>query len=79
MDRAGAVGNKCLIITLIIIPGGSELAREIVEGAASHGLQYKYSQTHRMTVAHYVKCRADVRQTNIGSDLATGLCLCIKT
>ena len=32
MDRAGAVGNKCLIITLIIIPGGSELAREIVEG-----------------------------------------------
>lgn len=64
-ERAGAVGNKCLIIRLIIIPGGSESGRWRKGGEQTycHCLSIRTPWS-----SHIHKCTHTVfvRQTNTG-------------
>lgn len=81
-ERAGAVGNKCLIIRLIIIPGGSEAGqgrkrkKENTLTVTVSPINY----THTQRLPHIHKCMHTVwvRQTNMAqAKLPLCLFLCL--
>lgn len=64
-ERAGAVGNKCLIIRLIIIPGGSEAGQgrkgkknrlTVTVTLSFPNLRFKTMKHERSTKSHFLCC-----------------------